>query len=89
MLFGLAGLTVLAPTRAWARALLALAVLPGLAAGVAWVLPGGGVRQTLPPFPIRVAAATVANLHAWVRALRAVPDLHLEPVPRPLFRMRL
>jgi len=66
-------------------------VLPGLAALAAWLLPTSpeGTRPTPVPFPVRVAAATVANLHAWLRALRAMPDLHLEPAPRPLFRMRL
>jgi len=89
VLFGLAGLAMLVPGSAWARAALALALLPAAAAGVAWLLRGEGAPEVTAPFPVRVAATTVAHAHAWVRALRALPDFQLEPATRPLFRMRL
>jgi len=89
LLFGLAGLAALAPTEPWARAVLALALLPAAAAGAAWFLRGSAAPEMAAPFPVRVAATTVANAHAWVQALRVLPDLQLEPVAQPLFRMRL
>jgi len=89
VLAGLAGLALLAPTDPWARAALALALLPAAAAGGAWLLRGASTPEATAPWPVRVAATTVANAHAWVRAVRALPDFRLEPVARPLFRMRL
>ncbi len=89
VLFGLAGLAALAPAAAWARAVLALALLPTTAAWVAWLLRGEAELETAAPFPVRVAATTVANAHAWMKALRALPDFRFEPAARPLFRMRL
>jgi hypothetical protein len=88
VLGGLVGLAVLAPSYLWARAALALAVLPALASSAAWLLPGTTTPQPTAPLPVRVAAAMVANAHAWVKALRALPDFPFEPVPRPVFRMR-
>jgi len=89
VLLGLAGLALLAPSDAWARAALALALLPAAAAGAAWLLRGSAAPEASIPLPVRVAVVTVAHAHAWVKALRALPDFRLEPVARPLFRMRL
>ena len=88
VLGGLVGLAALSPSHLWARAALALAVLPALASGAAWLLPGAAVSEPTAPLPVRVAAAMVANTHAWVKALRALPDFPFEPVPRPVFRLR-
>ena len=89
VLLGLAGLALLAPADAWARAALALALLPTAAAGAAWALRGHAATDMNAPLPVRAAATTVAHAHAWVMALRALPDFQFEPVARPLFRMRL
>ena len=89
VLVGLAGLALLAPADPWARGALALALLPTAAAGAAWMLRSSAAPEMTAPFPVRAAATTVAHAHAWVKALRALPDFQFEPVARPLFRMRL
>jgi len=88
-LFGVLGLVALAPTDLWARVALAVALAPAAAAGAAWLLRGDAALDAAAPFPVRVAATVVAYAHAWVRALSALPDFQLEPIARPLFRMRL
>lgn len=75
----LAGLAVLAPAASWARILLALALLPSLVAALAWVMPGAISGGGRPPFPVRVAATTVAIAHACVNALRDLPGPRLAP----------
>jgi len=86
VLTGLGGLALLAPWSAWARAVLALALLPALAAGVAWLLPGDEAAGGRAPLPVRVTTFLVAQAHAWLKAMQALPDFRLEPVPRPMFR---
>jgi Glycosyl transferase family 2 len=77
----LAGLALLAPQRPWAAVVLALALLPSLAAALAWLAPGRAGRAAPAPFPLRLAATTVAMAHACVNAVRTAPEPRLVPVP--------
>lgn len=71
----LAGVAMLAPVEPWARLALALLLLPSLVAALAWLFPGpaGGAARAA-PFPLRIAASTVAFAHACVNAVRTAPE---------------
>jgi Glycosyl transferase family 2 len=84
----LAGLALLAPTQAWARAALALTLLPSLVGGLAWFFPGRAGSGAA-PLPMRLATSTVAVAHACVNALRDLPEPRLVPAPPPWARGRL
>ncbi len=74
-----AGLAMLAPQRAWAAIVLALALLPSLVAALAWLAPGRAARSAPAPLPLRIAASTVAIAHACVNAVRTAPEPRLVP----------
>ncbi|HSR41270.1 MAG TPA: glycosyltransferase family 2 protein [Longimicrobiales bacterium] len=76
-----AGLAGLAVTEVWARAVLALVVVAGGAAAVAWRLDDAAVPRalTLPAFAVM---ANVAALHAGVKALSGDREPTWEPTRR-------
>ena len=89
-LFGLlAGLGLLAATEPWARMLLALILLPSLVAALAWLAPGQTHAAVRAPFPVRIAASTVAFAHACVNAVRSAPEPRLAAVAPAWSRSRL
>ncbi len=80
------GLAMLAPAEPWAAVVVAVVLLPSLVAALAWLAPG---REGPPPFPLRLAASTVAIAHACINAVRTAPEPRFVPAPPAWARVHL